>query len=102
MKYIWYSPEKVNILYFFLPSSKIFFTDNTKAILICVISVLCLSCFHVYYLVVSCLERPDLLAFVCNVYLCFCHFPMWYPGSGVVLDCIDSGSLTSFFLGTTK
>ena len=21
---------------------------------------------------------------------CFCHFPMWYPGSGEVLDCIDS------------
>ena len=21
---------------------------------------------------------------------CFCHFPMWYPGSGVVLDCMDS------------
>ena len=20
----------------------------------------------------------------------FCHFPMCYPGSGVVLDCIDS------------
>ena len=20
----------------------------------------------------------------------FCHFSMWYPGSGVVLDCIDS------------
>ena len=20
----------------------------------------------------------------------FCHFPMWYPGSGVALDCIDS------------
>ena len=20
----------------------------------------------------------------------FCHFPMWCPGSGVVLDCIDS------------
>ena len=19
-----------------------------------------------------------------------CHFPMWYPGSGMVLDCIDS------------
>ena len=19
-----------------------------------------------------------------------CHFPMWYPGSGVILDCIDS------------
>ena len=24
------------------------------------------------------------------VFLCFCHFPMWYPGSGVVLDCVDS------------
>ena len=22
--------------------------------------------------------------------LCFCHLPMWYPASGVVLDCIDS------------
>ena len=20
----------------------------------------------------------------------FCHFPMWYPGPGVVLECIDS------------
>ena len=19
-----------------------------------------------------------------------CHFPMWYPGSGLVRDCIDS------------
>ena len=25
---------------------------------------------------------------------------MWYPGSGVVLDCIDSSSLPSFLLGT--
>ena len=22
--------------------------------------------------------------------LYFCYFPMWYPGSGVVLDCIVS------------
>ena len=22
---------------------------------------------------------------VCDVFLCFCHFPMWCPGSGVVL-----------------
>ena len=41
-------------------------------------------------LVVTCWERADLLALVCVVYLCFCHFPTWYPGSGVVLDCIDS------------
>ena len=38
----------------------------------------------------SCWESADLLALVCNVLLYFCHFPMWYPGSGVVLDCIDS------------
>ena len=30
--------------------------------------------------------------------LYFCYFPMWYPGSGVVLDCIISLSLTSFLL----
>ena len=28
----------------------------------------------------------------------FCHFQMWYPGSGVVLDCIDSWSFPSFLL----
>ena len=27
---------------------------------------------------------------VCDVFLCFCHFPMWCPGLGVVLDCIGS------------
>ena len=43
-------------------------------------------------LVVTCWERADLLLIV------FCHFPMWYPGSGVVLDCIDSRSLLSFLL----
>ena len=37
-------------------------------------------------LVVSCWERADLLVML----LYFCYFPMWYPGSGVVLDCIVS------------
>ena len=41
-------------------------------------------------LVVTCSERADVLALICLVYLCFCHFPMWYPVSGVVIDCIDS------------
>ena len=41
-------------------------------------------------LVFTCLERADLLALVCDVELCFCHFPMLYLGSGVVLDCINS------------
>ena len=57
------------------------------------IYVLCLSCFSASVhccLMVTCWDRADLLALVCDVLLCFCHFPMWYPGSGVVLDCIDS------------
>ena len=32
------------------------------------------------------------------LWLWFCHFPMWYSGSGVVLDCIDFWSLPSFIL----
>ena len=39
-------------------------------------------------LVFTCWKRADLLALVCDVKLGICHFSMWYPGSGVVLDCI--------------
>ena len=39
-------------------------------------------------LVVTCWERADLLTLVCVVKLCGCYFPIWYPGSGVVFDCI--------------
>ena len=28
----------------------------------------------------------------------FCHFPIWCPGSGVVLGCIDSWSLPTLLL----
>ena len=41
-------------------------------------------------LVATCWKRADLLALVCDVELYFCHFSMWYPVSGGVLDCIDS------------
>ena len=27
---------------------------------------------------------------VFDVFLCFCHIPMWCPCSGLVLDCISS------------
>ena len=27
---------------------------------------------------------------ICDVFLCFCHLPIWCPGSGVVFDCMDS------------
>ena len=33
-----------------------------------------------------CWENAELLALICDVLLCFCHFPLWCPGSGVVLD----------------
>ena len=41
-------------------------------------------------LAVTLRERADLLALVCDVYCDFVTFPTWYPGTGVVLDCIDS------------
>ena len=41
-------------------------------------------------LVVTCCESLGLLGLVCDRWLCICHFPMSYIGSGVVLDCIDS------------
>ena len=50
------------------------------------------------YLVVTCWERADLLTLVCDVQLCFCNFPMWYPKSGVELDCINFRSLPPFLL----
>ena len=37
---------------------------------------------------------------LCCVSLCFCHFPMWCSGSGVVLDCIDYWSLPPSLLWT--
>ena len=40
--------------------------------------------------VVTCWEGADLLALVCAVYCEFLSLSHWYPGSGVVLDCIDS------------
>ena len=42
-------------------------------------------------------ERDDFLALLYVMFSCvFYHFPIWCPGSDVVLDCIESESLTSF------
>ena len=49
---------------------------------------------HAFASVHSCLMSPagkgltSCLLFVTFNYM-FCHFPMWYPRSSVVLDCID-------------
>ena len=49
--------------------------------------VLSVPCSHV----VTSWEESDLLALLyCYVFLCFCHFPIWRPWSGVVFDCTDS------------
>ena len=88
-------------LNWFKPSSKIFywpFQGGASFVdLLCFCSVLCLLCLcaSVYMcFVVTCWERADLLAIVCGV---FCEF-VTYPGSGVVLDCIDSWSLHLYLL----
>ena len=33
-----------------------------------------------------------------DIFLCFCHFPIGCPRSGVVFDCIDSSSFPSSLL----
>ena len=88
----------------FKSSSKVFFSDPSKKVLllwiICVFCVLCFSCFRVC----SLLPYGHLLGKSWPLDSCrwcllyFCYFPMWYPGSGVVLDCIVSWSLLSFLL----
>ena len=48
-----------------------------------VLSVPCL-------IVVAVWKKADLLALVCDVFVCVCHFPIWCTGSGVVFDCVYS------------
>ena len=65
---------------------------------LCFMSVV-LSCLFIAALW-SPAEKANLLALVCNIFLCFLHFPMWCPGSGEILDCIDSWSLPSSFVAS--
>ena len=87
----------------FKPSSK-YSTDLSKAVfllwIICVINVLCLSCFRVCLLLLCghLLGKGWPLGSCLWCLIVFYHFPMWYPGSGVVLDCIISWSLALFLL----
>ena len=47
-----------------------------------VLSVLCI-------LVVTCLEKVAFFGLLCFVFLVVL-FSIWFPGSDVILDCIDS------------
>ena len=89
----------------FKPSSKIFywpFQGGTSFVdLLCFCSVLCLLCLCAR-LFICALWSPagkgltSWLSFVVStVSLSLSH---WYPGSGVVLDCIDSWSLHLYLL----
>ena len=84
----------------FKPSSKIFlwpFQGGSSFMVLCVIYVLCLSCFRIC----SLLPCDHLMGKGWPLGSClwwvlwFCYFPIWYPGIGVVLDCIDFWSLLS-------
>ena len=92
-------------LNWFKPSSKIFywpFQGGTSFVdLLCFCSVLCLLCLCAR-LFICALWSPagkgltSWLSFVVStVSLSLSH---WYPGSGVVLDCIDSWSLHLYLL----
>ena len=89
----------------FKPSSKIFywpFQGGTSFVdLLCFCSVLCLLCLCAR-LFICALWSPAgkgltswLSCVVSSVSLSLSH---WYPGSGVVLDCIDSWSLHPYLL----
>ena len=41
-------------------------------------------------LLIAALWTPAGRGLTSGVKLCGCYFPIWYPESGVVLDCIDS------------
>ena len=104
----WYTSEltvRLAPLNRFKPSSKIFywpFQGGTSFVdLLCFCSVLCLLCLCAR-LFICALWSPSgkgltsWLSFVVStVSLSLSH---WYPGSGVVLDCIDSWSLHLYLL----
>ena len=93
LKWNWFKPSN-KILLLTVPI-RYFFGGSFVLFLYCVCHAFASAhCCHL----VTCWERADLLALVCGVKLCGCYFPIWYPGSGVVLDCIDCWSLPPFLL----
>ena len=56
----------------------------------CLVFAMSLSASIYMCFVVTCWERADLLALVCGVFTVSLSLSHWYPGSGVVIDCIYS------------
>ena len=80
-----------------LSPSVFFFTDRSKAVLLSwILFVICASCLSCC--IVSSLQPCSLGSLVCDVFVWFCHFPMWCHGSVVVLDCINFWSVPTCLL----
>ena len=84
----------------FKPSSKIFLLTFPRRYFFCGSFVLCMSCVsHAFASVHCCLVSPTgkglTLWLLLVMSIVVWYFPMWYPWSGVVLDCIFSGTLPS-------
>ena len=91
----------------FKPSCKILLLTVPRRYFFCgslvFFCVLWLSCFRSSLPCGYLLRRGWLLGSCWWWLLYFCYFPMWYPGSGVVLDCIVSWSLSpSYFINVNK
>ena len=89
----------------FKPSSKILLLTVPRRYFFCGSFVLFMTCVcHAFVSVHCCLvvtwrERADLGTCLWCL-LWFCYFPIWYPVTGVVLDCNNSWALLSFLLCT--
>ena len=76
--------------------SSILFDPSKKVLPLCIfIYVSRLSLFLTVMsvpcsLVITNLERADLLALICVIFFCFYHLTVWCLRSGVVVDCIHS------------
>ena len=85
--HIWTKGEVGALLNRFKPSSKILLLTIPRRCFFCGSFMLFLSCFDMLSctsvcccLVVTCWERADLLALVCDIYLWRCHFPIGILG----------------------
>ena len=78
------------------PSSKIFLLTIPRQHFFCgsFVCFLCLVFLMLSRLFIAAMWSPagkGLTSWLLLViFIGFCYFPMWYPGSGVVLDCIVS------------
>ena len=75
----------------FKPSSKIFLLAVPRRyFFVDHLGSLCLVFVMLSRLFIAALWSPAGKGLISWLSFVICHFPMWYPGSSAVLDCIDS------------